>query len=94
MARGQESKEKVKQVLEQVFPAMFSPDGKELRIPVIENGEIVEIKVALTCAKENVGFVGGVTQAVAKVDPCTVEQLTVTEEEKEEIKSLMERLGL
>lgn len=94
MAKGQESKEKIKQVLEQIFPAMFSPDGKELRIPVIENGEVVEIKVALTCAKENVGFVGGVTQTVGKAEPLTVEQLTVTEEEKEQIKSLMERLGL
>lgn len=92
MARGQQSKEAVKQVLEQVFPAMFSPDGKELRIPVIENGERVEIKVALTCAKENLGGEGAVI--APKGDPLTVEQLVVTEEEKEEIKSLMERLGL
>lgn len=92
MAKGQESKEKIKQVLQEIFPAMFSPDGKELRIPVIENGETVEIKVALTCAKENLGGEGAVV--AAKSDPTTVEQLTVTEEEKEQIKQLMERLGL
>ena len=92
MAKGQESKEKIKQVLQEIFPAMFSPDGKELRIPVIENGETVEIKVALTCAKENLGGEGAVV--AAKSDPVAVEQLTVTEEEKEQIKQLMERLGL
>lgn len=92
MAKGQESKEKIKELLQYVFPAMFSPDGKELRIPVIENGERVEIKIALTCAKENVGGEGAVVAANA--EPSAVEFLTVTEEEKEQIKSLMERLGL
>lgn len=92
MAKGQVAKAKLIEVLQEVFPSMFSPDGKEWRIPLIENGERIEIKIALTCAKENIGGDGAVVAANA--DPSTVEQLTITEEEKEQIKQLMERLGL
>ena len=92
MAKGQETKAKLIEVLQEVFPNMFSPDGKEWRLPFIENGENIEIKIALTCAKENIG--GGGAVVAAKNDPVAVEQLTVTEEEKEQIKQLMERLGL
>ena len=94
MAKGQQSKAKVLEVLQEVFPNMFSADGKEWRIPVIENGEVVEIKVALTCAAKNIGG-EGVPIVAGKVEgPVAVETLTVTEEEKEQIKNLMERLGL
>ena len=53
-ARGAEVKEKLTQVLTKLFPESFM-DGKTLRIPMKENGEIVEIKVTLTAAKDVLG---------------------------------------
>lgn len=52
-AKGTESKELVLSKLKELFPSSFMYD-KEYRIPFIENGEEIQIKVALTCAKVNV----------------------------------------
>lgn len=94
MAKGQIVKAKLIEVLQEVFPNMFSPDGKEWRIPLIENGENIEIKVALTCAAKNIGG-EGIPVVAGKTDsPLTVEQLVVTEEEKQAILELMKRLEL
>ena len=43
MARGAESKAKVTQTILETFEGSFEY-GKELRIPIMENGERVEIK--------------------------------------------------
>ena len=94
MAKGQVAKAKMLEVLQEIFPNMFSPDGKEWRVPLIENGENIEIKIALTCAAKNIGGEAVSVVAGKSDSPLTVEQLVVTEEEKEQIKSLMERLGL
>lgn len=53
MAKGQQSKDQIIAKILETFPGSFQFD-KELRIPMIENGEEVQIKVALTCAKANV----------------------------------------
>lgn len=55
MARGAESKEKIFQKMLEVFSGSFMADAKTLRIPMEENGEVVEIKVALTAAKDTLG---------------------------------------
>ena len=55
MAKGAQAKIQVMNKLMEVFDGAFLyNDGKELRIPLTENGEQVQIKVALTCAKDNV----------------------------------------
>ena len=55
MAKGAIAKQEVsKKILETFVGSFLYNDGKEIRIPCNENGEIVQIKVALTCAKENV----------------------------------------
>ena len=94
MAKGQQTKAKLIEVLQEIFPNMFSPDGKEWRIPFIENGENIEIKVALTFAAKNIGGEAVPVVAGKSDSPLAVEQLDVTEEEKEQIKQLIERLGL
>lgn len=53
-ARGAVSKEIITKLILKMFPESFSPDGKELRIPVMENGEEIQIKIALTAAKTNI----------------------------------------
>lgn len=55
MARGAEAKAKIQKQILEAFPGSFLyNDAKEIRIPVPEGGEMVQIKVTLTCAKENV----------------------------------------
>lgn len=52
-AKGQQSKDMIVKKLFEIFPNAFY-NGKELRIPVLEDGSELQIKVGLTCAKENV----------------------------------------
>lgn len=55
MAKGASAKLEITNKILKTFEGSFLyNDGKEIRIPVSENGEIVQIKVALTCAKVNV----------------------------------------
>lgn len=55
MARGTESKSYItKKILETFEGSFLYNDGKEIRIPLKEDGEICQIKVTLTCAKTNV----------------------------------------
>ena len=92
MARGTESKAIVIAKLLETFDGAFEY-GKELRIPLIENGERVEIKVTLTCAKTNVG--GDEVSGAAEQGPVITEDATPpSEEEKQNIKNLMDKLGI
>lgn len=52
-AKGTEAKSAISEKILDIFPNAFEY-GKELRIPYEENGEEVQIKVTLTCAKVNV----------------------------------------
>lgn len=95
-AKGAVSKQIVTDKIIEMFPGAFIY-GKELRIPMDEDGQTVEIKVALTCAKTNVGgngvFVDNQGQASAFPD-ATPASTEPTAEEKENISKLMDRLGL
>ena len=58
-ARGAEAKLEITKKLLEVFPNSFMyNEGKEIRIPVVENGEVIQIKVTLTAAKTNVDIGG------------------------------------
>ena len=55
MARGQIAKAEIqKKILNNFEGSFLYNDGKEIRIPIQENGEDIQIKVTLTAAKENV----------------------------------------
>jgi hypothetical protein len=62
MAKGAESKTKIFDEIIKIFPDAFF-DDKVLRVPMVENGETIEIKVALTAAKDVIG-----TSAPTKID--------------------------
>lgn len=116
MAKGQVSKAQITNKLLEIFDGAFLyNDGKEIRIPMIEDGNEVQIKVALTCAKDNVipGADNALPGAAAqtKTDNSvytfgTTMSATVTEnkeikpvveptaEERANVKSLLEALGL
>ena len=91
--KGKIAKEEITNKILEVFEGAFI-NGKELRIPYNENGENIEIKVALTCAKENVA--GGTPRESNDepfVDlPWTGNAAEPTEEEKQRISDLLAML--
>lgn len=102
MARGSQAKLEITKKLLEVFPNSFMyNEGKEIRIPVIENGEVIQIKITLTAAKTNVD-IGGDTAVPGNTTPsvkATVSQpsgevIEPTAEEKENVANLLASLGL
>lgn len=95
MARGSESKQKVINKILETFEGSFLYGSKELRIPMEEDGQRVEIKVALTCAKTNVGGDGASVESQVESNVAVnVPAAAPSEEEKQNISDLMSRLGL
>lgn len=101
MARGAVAKEQIFKKMLEVFDGSFMYNsGKELRIPWDENGTLVQIKVALTCAKDNVSVGEEMGAAVAKEEtpvsnfPAPKKKVEVTEEEKQNVEDLLKALGL
>lgn len=111
MAKGSQSKEIVFNKLLEVFEGSFMyNNGKELRISMEENGDIVQIKVTLTAAKDiiesdaaGVSFTTGAAafpspkkkSVIDNGEPSQVtKNVEPTDEEKHNIESLMAALGL
>ena len=93
MARGQASKEIITKKILETFEGSF-PYDKEIRIPIEENGEIVQIKVTLTAAKVNVEQGGNTALPTANKVEVDTTNREITEEEKKEVKDLISILGL
>ena len=92
MAKGSQSKELITKALLQVFPGAFmDADGKTIRIPSKAEGDVIEIKVALTAAKD---VVGG--SPVVEVNSNTVQpqDRELTAQEIEDVRKLIADLGL
>ena len=83
--KGAVAKEKITEKILETFPDSFKYD-KEIRIPFEEDGNKVQIKVVLTCAKVNVENAGG--------GATSIEPQVVTEQEKKDVVNLLENLGL
>ena len=92
MARGQIAKEQITKKILETFEGAFIND-KEIRIPIEENGELVQIKCTLTCAKVNVEA-GSATAvpSVKSVDNSV--HAEITEEEKKEVMNVIEKFNL
>ena len=101
MARGQISKTKATEMILKTFPGSFVYD-KEIRLPFNEDGEEIQLKCVLTCAKVNVepngdvAIPGEVPTDINFEDSKPIEQKVVepTQEEKDNVKKLMETFGL
>lgn len=94
MIKGAESKQILFNKLMEIYPDAFM-DDKVLRVPFKENGDIVEIKVTLTAAKD---VIGGTSQsnpvsnaAVESTEPVLAQP---TEQEIENIQNLLGKLGM
>lgn len=101
MARGAVSKTKATEMILKAFPGSFTYD-KEIRIPFQEDGEEIQLKCVLTCAKVNVepngdiAIPGEVSADINFENNKPIEQKTIepTQEEKDNVKKLMETFGL
>lgn len=94
--RGAVSKQAVIDKILETFQGSFVY-GKELRIPMVEDGEQVEIKVTLACAKTNVGdgaVAGDFESGNAVQVSVTEAPAKPTQAEIDNISKLMDRLGL
>lgn len=103
-AKGSILKQEVSEKILKAFPGSFLyNDGKEIRINGLENGEQLQIKVTLTCAKvaveggEDVALPGEEKVTTADVKPAGTNEQVPQEpsaEEKERLATLLNRLGL
>lgn len=94
-ARGTESKSVIFNKLKEIYPNSFWEDeNKILRIPMSEGGTPIEIKVTLTAAKNILGS-GAVESAFPTASEPVVEKpVEMTEEEKENVATLLASLNL
>lgn len=100
--RGSVAKQEVASKILAAFPGSFLyNDGKEIRINWTEDGENLQIKVSLTCAK--VAVEGGEDNAIpgdaatAPIKPAITSEKVPqepSEEEKERLAALLTKLGL
>jgi uncharacterized protein YtpQ (UPF0354 family) len=98
MAKGAVSKTNIINKIMEVYPDAFLVDGKELRIPMREDGEEVQIKVSLTCAKTNVSAEGEaiIPKEVNYTDETIAQKMNTepTEEEKKQVADILAAMGL
>lgn len=105
-ARGAIAKEVIGNKILDVFEGSFRYE-KEIRVPFIENGEEIQVKIVLTAAKNNVdrgddvalpGTKSTMTNSKVNVssgvDSATEKVAEPTEEEKKNVESLLAKLGL
>ncbi len=101
MAKGSDSKVVATNAILAAFPGSFVYD-KEIRLPFVENGEQIQLKCVLTCAKTNVeengenAIPGEVVNSNNEInfETNSKEQVAMTDEEKQNIKNIMDALGL
>ena len=106
MAKGQKSKIVIQNKILELFPEAFIY-GKEIRIPIEEDGEIIQIKVTLTAAKISVepgsdneiptaaNIINNVdvnNSVINQVDATTI--VKPSEEEKQNLQNMLSKLGL
>lgn len=91
-ARGSPTKEKIQNIILQVFPRAFL-NGKELRICGVEDGEEVQIKITMTAAKENINGPGPVEETETVPILSSIDEKP-TEEELMNVRRLIEKFHL
>lgn len=101
MAKGQVLKKEIAEKILATFPDSFFYNGdKEIRINGVEDGENLQIKVSLTCAKEavtqgdDVALPGEVTIKTIDVKEKSIKTVVEpTAEEKANVAKLLEGLN-
>lgn len=98
LAKGQQSKNIIAQKILDIFEGSFQYD-KEIRVPIMEDGELIQIKITLTAAKTNVEqgeekAIPGDEAVKVEAPVTSSEKIEVTAEEKENVRRLLQSLNL
>lgn len=89
--RGTQAKAEILAKLQEIYPDSFLVD-KVLRIPMVEDGQTVEIKISLVAAKD---VLGGTKKIEAKtVNTSSTMSTEPTEEEKIKVAEALKSLGM
>lgn len=97
-AKGSSSKEILIAKLKEVYPNAFMYE-KNLIVPFIEDGQEIQLKVALTCCKTNIEQGGdvaipGATEVAPKVSaPAATASVEPTAEEKQNVSDFLKSMG-
>lgn len=91
MAKGAVSKNNIADIILKTFPGSFI-SGKDLRIPVLEDGNEIQIKLNFTCAKDIIPHNGGTCLTSGATGAINYQE--PTDEEKEQIAQLLVELGI
>lgn len=93
-ARGTVTKETIISIILKIFPnAFMSLSGKELRINSIEDNSPIQIKVALTAAKDVIDAPNGSRQD-GNAPTNDFNRSEPTQEELDEVVRLLEKIGV
>ena len=101
-AKGSIAKEEVTKMIQDVFGENFLGEfDKKIYVQVPENGEMVQIAIALTCPKTPVTISSGPVVKGDRMDfdsepvvSAPIVKAEITAEERENIAAMMARLGL
>lgn len=93
--KGTKAKQEITQKILEIFPNSFTYE-KEIRIPYVEDGAAGQIKVTLTAAKNMIDNGTSPISETTTSAPTASENIPTepSDEEKERLKILLEKLGL
>lgn len=97
--KGQIAKEEITKKILETFSGAFQYD-KEIRIPWVEDGQQVQIKITLTTAKAivnmggDIAIPGATAQSNITLDETKTTNIETSSEEKENLSKLLRSLGL
>lgn len=91
--KGSLSKTLIATAILQVFPNSFiEPDGKTIRIPTTCEGQLIEVKIQMTAAKDVIGCGQASSETVTK--QAVPQNTEMTDAEIAEVKRIIAELGL
>ena len=103
MAKGVIAKAEVIKTIQAAFGENFLGEfDKKIYVQALENGEMVQIAIALTCPKNPITVTSGPIikgdkmdfEGEAAISAMPVQNAEITDEERENIAAMMARLGL
>lgn len=102
-AKGTAAKAEITKIIQDAFGNKFLGEvDKKLYVQVLENGEPIQIAIALTCPNKQITISNGPVikgdrmnfDSEPSVSVISTESAEITEDERETIAEMMKRLGL